>query len=203
MRRSLTGLLLFFMLQAVAQNAVKREWRPVQLYANHDTISCKMLFNGAIPYAWDRFEVLTGSDTSFLFAKDVPMGITIISGDSNWHYGVIAKEFIRGQSQKIFVPRICSGAIELYEHRYVSWSTHRQTGTNHYYPYVNYFLAKPVSGKAVALVLLKRFTKKAIAPWLSDQKELLYQAPNKFDLSGLINLLMQYNAIVSKKKNDN
>ena len=172
------------------------------MYADNDTIGCNILFKGTAPVAWDRFEAVIGTDTFYLFAKDVPQGVTVFAGNNTWHYGVIEKEFISGKSQKLFVPRIYAGAIELYEHRYESWSTSRKSGTNQKYPFVNYYLAKRSSAEPGKLVLLRKFTKNAIAPWLSDQAGLLNEVPKKFDLTGLKSLLMQYDKTISTSRND-
>jgi hypothetical protein len=178
-----------------------------------DTIWCKVSFNSKYDDARKSITLLIKDEEATFFAGGTITGFGIEGDDENYDYGIVDVEVSvadRRMANLLFVKKLATGTIDLYEYSYSIFKTKRTTingieqpgSTTNSQRYTNNYISKTDSTKPILAtpVLLPSFRKKDLEPYINDNTELLVRVEKRFSIKELIAVIKEYNNWSLEKK---
>jgi hypothetical protein len=156
----------------------------------NDTIYCKVLFD---PNTFIKTSVtLLIDDSPFEYNAGGPVWSYGIRHDNGvTHYGTVSW-YNGNRRRNIFIKKIVTGKVELYQHIYTLIRTTRGTGNNITEHHEDYYIARTNDPDLSTPRLLRDLRWKLIEKYIYDFPAL--EKSKKLNIQGLIQLLKEYNS---------
>lgn len=168
-----------------------------------DTTPCRIWLNPDAPYFKADLTVWI-NDTSRIISlnrNDSLTGFGITETGYERHLGKIKAE-LPGRTVPIYVPKLVTGPVEIYEHIFMMTITNHSTEVTRKENYVNYYIGKTDSTDYQPAELVRSFTVKKMHRYFGDFSELGKIKEKKITPEQLIDLARAYNDwYIQKKQN--